>query len=255
MATPRHLIRTLLGAGGALLVLTAVTGCSDASDDGKPEKRGFALSGKVLTVDADDSDVVIKPADVGKVEVTRWFDAWSVLGSTPKAKWSMKGSTLRLDVDCGPAVVQNCDARHEVLVPRGVAVTVRGDNGKVTASGFDTPLKITADNGEVIVRGASGKLTLTSDNGEVRASGIRSSHVSAGSDNGEVDLRFAKVPDSVRANSDNGEVTMALPDAEYKVSTRARDGDVHMGIARDDTSKHVISAESDNGEITLRKAG
>jgi hypothetical protein len=112
VARRNQLIRTLAGASGALLVLTAVSGCSDANDDTTPDKRDFPLSGRTLTVDSRNSDLVIRPADVDRVQVTRWFSGWSVLGSSPEAHWGMKDDKLTLRFSCGRALVQNCSARH-----------------------------------------------------------------------------------------------------------------------------------------------
>src|SRR4051812_16079934 len=116
-------LRTLTAAAGAAALAMTAAACADASDDTRPEKRDFALEGTRLTIDAADSSVVVRPAAVKDIEVTRWFDGWSVLGDTPEATWSMQGHTLRFRVAC-QGVVQNCSARHEVLVPRGVTVTV-----------------------------------------------------------------------------------------------------------------------------------
>src|SRR5882762_88643 len=87
--------RTLLAAGGAVLVSVAVTGCADAGD-AKAEHKSFALSGKTLTVDSDNSQIELVPADVKDVEVTRRVDGWVFMGTGPKAKWSMKDGTLTL---------------------------------------------------------------------------------------------------------------------------------------------------------------
>lgn len=254
MATRTHTSRTLLALGGALLALTAASGCSNASDDKDPESRSFALPGKRLKVVARDGDLDIRPADVDEVQVTRWFSGYTVLGGDPEVTWSMDDGTLRLTADCGTALVSDCDVRHKVLVPRDAAVTVNADNGAVKASGFSSDLEIDADNGSVRVKDASGTLTLSSDNGKVVGEGLSSRRVSAESDNGEVKLSFDKVPDNVRADSDNGRITMVLPEAEYRVEAEASNGDVGIGVPDDPRSKHLIHAGSDNGEISLRMA-
>ncbi|NEE61005.1 hypothetical protein G3M55_92925, partial [Streptomyces sp. SID8455] len=91
------------------------------------------------------------PADVEEVEVERQVDGWVVLGSGPDPVWTMKNDTLTLRVKC-EAMINNCGARHEVKVPRGVTVVADADNGEVTAVGFDTPLRLSAANGDIVVR-------------------------------------------------------------------------------------------------------
>jgi hypothetical protein len=245
----------MLAAGAALLALAAA-GCADPGQDSDPEHRSFPLDGRRLTVKADDSSVEIRPADVDEVEVTRWFDAWTVLGGKrPEVKWSMEGSTLRLTVRCGVGLINDCAARHRVLVPRGVAVAVDAENGSVTASGFTTALDLDSGNGRVVVRDSSGELRLSSDNGSVKATGVRSPRVDADADNGRVELRFAKVPDVVRAESDNGAVRIHLPRAEYRVDAKASNGSVRVGVPRDDGSRHSVTAKSANGSVSLRLNG
>ncbi|MCX5382696.1 DUF4097 family beta strand repeat-containing protein [Streptomyces sp. NBC_00083] len=243
---------TLLAAGGAGLLAFALTGCgsSDASD-APVEHKNFAFAGQALTIEAGASTLVVTPSDVKDVEVDRQVDGWAVFGSGPDASWALDGHTLNLTVKCG-GVIKNCEARHTVKVPRGVAVTVHDADGRVEASGFDTPLKIACDNGRVTVKDSSGPLDVTSDNGRIDGEGIRARSVRAGSDSGRVALTFAVVPDSVVATSDDGRVDLSVPRATYKVAARSDDGRVDVNVDRSDSSTHVLSARSDDGRVTIR---
>lgn len=252
----RTLTRVLGATGGVLVLVAVLGGCGSTDvDDAQVERKSFALDGKVLTIDSENSGVELVPADVRQVEVTRQFDGWVVLGNGPEAVWEMEDGVLRLQVKC-EAMVSDCEARHQVRVPRGVAVTVQGDNGNVTASGFDTRLDLTSDNGEVLVRNSSGPLKLKSDNGAVVAERISASSVSAHSDNGSVRLMFTGVPMLVETVSDNGGITIDLPtgDETYAVTAEADNGDVSVKVPRRDDSTHVVRARSDNGEVTVRSA-
>ncbi|MGW3656939.1 DUF4097 family beta strand repeat-containing protein [Streptomyces sp. NPDC005151] len=248
--------RALVASGGAVLVALALTGCGSADVDGAPaEHRSFALSGKTLTIESGGTTVELVPADVRKVEVTRRVDGWVVLGNGPDARWSMRDGTLTLRVKCS-AVISNCGSRHQVKVPRGVAVTVNGDNGRILASGFDTPLTLHSDNGKVTVRDSSGPLKLESDNGGLVTERISSRSVSARSDNGGIRLGFSAVPDLVDTVSDNGRVTIDLPRGSeaYAVTATASNGRISVKVPRSDGSPHVVKAHSDNGQITVRTA-
>ncbi len=246
--------RTFLAVGGAVAAVVALSGCGGSeAKDAPAEQRSFPFSGKALTIDADDSVLELVPADVKDVEVTRRADGWVFLGEGPESTWEMKGSELVLRQHCD-AMVSDCESWHRVKVPRGVAVTVKDDNGKVTATGFDTALTLRSDNGEVIVKDSGGPLDLTSDNGEIVAEGISSKRVNAVSDSGSVRMAFTVVPDLVEAGSDNGEISLDLPRATYSVTARSDNGDVRVGVPRDPDSPHVVRANSDNGEITLRSA-
>ncbi|WP_137989518.1 DUF4097 family beta strand repeat-containing protein [Streptomyces vilmorinianum] len=253
----RRRIRTLLAAGGAVVVVLGVGGCGSTDAAGAPvEEKSFAFSAGTLTVDSDNSELEIVPADIKDVRVSRQVEGWVFMGNGPEADWRMEGGRLTLRVECD-GVASDCDSVHRIQVPRGVAVTVEDDNGKVTADGFDTALKITADNGEVIVRNASGALDLSSGNGEVVVEGgTTSGQVVARSDNGAVRLALSAVPARVEAVSDNGEIDIALPtgSASYDVDGRSDNGSVRIDVPTRKGSAHVVTARSDNGEVVVRSA-
>ncbi|AQU68895.1 DUF4097 family beta strand repeat-containing protein [Streptomyces niveus] len=248
--------RTLVAAGGAVLAVVAVSGCGSADADEAPtEKRSFAFSGKTLTISSANSSIDLVPADVEDVEVTRQVDGWVLLGSGPDPVWKLEDDTLTLEVKC-KALVNNCESRHRVKVPRGTAVKVVNDNGRVSADGFDTALNLRSDNGSVDVRNSSGTLDLFSDNGKVTTEGVSSKSVHARSDNGAVRLRLTSVPDKVDTFSDNGSVTIDLPKSgtSYAVTAKSDNGSVDVDVPTDDDSAHVVKAHSDNGKVTVRSA-
>lgn len=252
MAHPR-LTRMLLAAGTTLLASAALAGCSDAAlDDAEPESRGFALAGQRLTIAKDTGDLDVQPADVDEVEVTRWFAAGSAVGGNPHADWDFAGDRLTLTTSCG--FISTCAVRYEVRVPPNVAVTVQGQNGQISASGFDTALEVSTENGAIVLSDLAGDLDLKSENGQLRATGLSSGQVAAVSSNGEVQLSFEDVPDQVAVATDNGAVTVAVPDATYRVTTSTDSGEVRVDVPESPHSPHTITAQTANGAITLRIA-
>ncbi|MFD8821173.1 DUF4097 family beta strand repeat-containing protein [Streptomyces sp. NPDC059605] len=248
--------RTLIASGGAVLMALVLTGCGGTDvGDAPAEHKSFALRGKTLTIRSDHSSLELVPADVQKVEVTRRVDGWVMFGSGPEPRWGMEDDTLTLGVKCD-ALVSDCDSEHRVKVPRGVRVVVEGDDGRITASGFDTPLSLTADNGRVTVRDSSGPLELKSDNGRITAERISAASVSAQSDNGRIQLEFASVPDRVDTVSDNGGIAVVLPGGgtKYAVDASADNGRISVDVPRGENSRHVVKARSGNGEIDVRSA-
>ncbi|MFE0423133.1 DUF4097 domain-containing protein [Streptomyces sp. NPDC058953] len=243
-----------IGVGGAAVAGLAGCGSADAGD-AEPESRAFALTGKVLTVDVDDSDVTLVPADVTEVKVTRQVDGWELFGDGPSPVWRMESGRLTLRTGCG--AVGNCEARHTVEVPRGIAVTVKSDNGKVTASDFTEKLDLSTDNGDVVVRNTTGELRLASDNGNVRAEGISARKVRAETDNGDLKVRMKKAADQLEASSDNGSVVVELPagQAPYDVTARSDNGSSKVDVPEDGTSPRVVRAINENGNVTVRIAG
>ncbi|WEH43821.1 DUF4097 family beta strand repeat-containing protein [Streptomyces sp. AM 2-1-1] len=234
-----------------------VSGCGGGADvEGAPvEHKSFALGGKTLTIDASNTSLELVPADVDRVEVERQTDGWVMFGTGPDPVWKMEDGTLTLAVKC-TGVISDCTGRHTVRVPRGVAVKASGDNGKVTASGFDTRLELSSDNGGVAVRDAGGELKLSSDNGSIDADGISGPSVVVGSDNGSVRLRFDAAPDLLDVTTDNGGARIELPGSgtAYAVDAKADNGHVSVDVPRSDASPHVVKVRSDNGEVSLRTA-
>ncbi|MER5631255.1 DUF4097 family beta strand repeat-containing protein [Streptomyces nitrosporeus] len=248
--------RALVAAGGTVLLVAALSACGSTDvEDAPAESKSFAYDGSSLTIEAEDATVEVVPADVEAVEVTRRVDGWALLGSGPKPSWRLDGDTLTFKVGC-KALISDCGSRLEVKVPRGLALTVNADNGKVTASGFDSRLTLASDNGGIVVQDCSGPLDLKSDNGSVLAERISGPTVVARSDNGSVDIGLSAVPDLVDTVSDNGGITIDLPAGKerYAVSATADNGDVSVRVPRGDDSPHVVKAHSDNGEVTVRSA-
>ncbi|MFF1709241.1 DUF4097 family beta strand repeat-containing protein [Streptomyces sp. NPDC058268] len=254
--------RVLAAAGGVVAVALLAGACgASADDDSTPERRTFALEGKTLTVDSDDSSLefVTGDSDDGKVKVTRWFDGSTALGDTPKVTWAMDGDRLTLRMKCS-GVLSDCSAKHRIEVPRGVALKVENGDGRVSASGLREPLSIRTHDGSVSVKDFAGPLTLASGDGAVDATGIRSTRVRATSKDGAVRLKLASVPDRVEARSADGAVTIEVPekkdgrDVAYDVTTKTADGGVDVSVPRDSGSPHLVSARSEDGKVTVRSA-
>ncbi|WP_128803160.1 MULTISPECIES: DUF4097 family beta strand repeat-containing protein [unclassified Streptomyces] len=248
--------RTALAAGVVVVLVGAATACgASAGDDKDPDHRSFALQGHTLTVDSNDSALEVVAADGnarGKVEVTRWFQGTVALGKDPKVSWSMKDDRLTLHVKCS-GVIANCSAKHRVEVPRGITVKVEDGDGSVQARGFEDALNIRTGDGSVHVTDSSGPLTLHTGDGSVRAE-VSSRQVRADTGDGSVRLQLGAVPDLVDSSSDDGSVTIALPRATYRVTTKTDDGSADVSVPRDDSSKHVVSARSGDGKVTVKTA-
>ena len=243
------------GVVGVLVAGLAACGAS-AGDDKDPEHRSFALEGRTLTVDSDDSALEIVAADgnkAGTVEVTRWFQGSVAIGSDPKVTWAMKDDRLVLREKCS-GMIADCSAKHRIEVPRGVTVKVEDGDGSVRARGFRDALSIRTADGSVQVTDSSGPLDLETGDGSVRVADVSSRRVTAKTNDGSVRLELGTVPDLVDTRSRDGSVTIDLPRATYRVTTETGDGAVDVSVPRDDSSSHVVSARTGDGKVTVRTA-
>ncbi|WP_377270146.1 DUF4097 family beta strand repeat-containing protein [Peterkaempfera sp. SMS 1(5)a] len=160
-------------------------------------------------------------------------------------------------MNCGWGI-GSCSVHDLVQVPRGVTVTVHGDNGDVDASGFTTPLSVTTTNGDISASGNRGPLSLVSTNGDVSATGIGAVQTTAGATNGDIDLSFAQAPTGVRATSTQGDVSLHIPDGSpgYHLKLESSVGDIeHDGTPDTPGSSRVISASTTTGDVTLLRDG
>ncbi|MER5581614.1 DUF4097 family beta strand repeat-containing protein [Streptomyces asoensis] len=248
--------RAVLVTGVVVALAAGAAGCgASAADDDHPDHRSFALTGRTLTIDSDDSALEIVASDTAKagtVDVTRWWQGSVTIGKKPKVSWTMKDDRLVLRLRCS-GLVADCSARHRVVVPRGVAVKVGSDDGSVRAQGFRDALSVRTQDGSVHVTDSSGPLELRSDDGSVRAE-VSSRTVRAHTQDGSVRLTLDAVPDRVESVSDDGSVTIALPRATYRVTTRTDDGGVDVSVPRDESSAHVVNARTADGKVTVRNA-
>ncbi|SFC67489.1 DUF4097 family beta strand repeat-containing protein [Streptomyces aidingensis] len=252
--------RVLLAAGAVLLASGVLTACAEETHDIADQRRSFSLAdlaeGEPLVIEAHNSRVELAtdPALDGEVEVARWFRAEKVQGRTG-ITWSMTDDgRLELKVSC-EGIVTRCDGRHVVTVPEGLTVRASSSNGALEAAGFTGGLDLSSSNGALTVTGSSGPLALEADNGRITASGVDADTVSASSRNGSIHLSLSTAPALVETDSVNGSTTIEVPgDARYDVRAQAENGNEEVSVARGG-DEHVISAESNNGSITVRPAG
>ena len=256
----RTVARTLTATTAVALLLLGATACGTASagDDKHPDHRTFALTGRTLTIDSDDSALEVVAGDAnpaGKIEVTRWWEGSVAIGSDPKVTWAMKGDRLILRMKCS-GVIADCSVKHRIEVPRGVAVKVEDGDGSVRAQGFTDALSVRTHDGSVHVTDSTGPLVLRSGDGSVHAE-VSSRQVRATTGDGSLDLELGAVPDLVAAGSGDGSVTIALPKdggAKYRVTTKTGDGSVDVSVPRDSSSSHVVTAHTGDGKVTVRNA-
>ncbi|WP_020116086.1 DUF4097 family beta strand repeat-containing protein [Streptomyces canus] len=248
--------RAAAAAGILALVVAGATACgASAGDDKTPDHESFALQGRTLTVDSDDSALEIVAADANKagtIEVTRWFQGTVAVGKDPEVTWSMKDDRLVLRMKCS-GVVADCAAKHRIEVPRDISVKVVDGDGSVRARGFTRPLSISTGDGSVRVTDSSGPLELRTGDGSMRAQ-VTSRRVTARTGDGSLHLELGAVPERVETRSGDGSVTVELPKATYRVDTKSGDGGVDVSVPRSDSSDHFVSAQSGDGKITVRTA-
>ncbi|MFE5141751.1 DUF4097 family beta strand repeat-containing protein [Streptomyces fagopyri] len=248
--------RAVAATGAVVALVASLAACgAGAGDDQHPDHRSFAMHGRTLTVDSDDSalELVVAGSRTDKVEVTRWFEGHVVVGGDPRVTWAMKDDRLVLRMKCS-GMIADCSAKHRIVVPPGVAVKVVDGDGSVRANGFAAALSIRTSDGSVRVTDSSGPLDLRSGDGSISALDVDSRRVRARTEDGSVRLGLGVVPDLVDSRSGDGSLTIELPHHAYRVTAGSDDGSVHVSVPRDPAGSHRVSAHTGDGNITVRTA-
>lgn len=167
----------------------------------------------------------------------------------------VEGSSLVVRSNCS-FLSTWCGVDYSLVVPRDMAVDVDADNGRVTLIDLDGDVDADGDNGRVELIRLTGNLRASSDNGSVTGEGLRTPVVVADTDNGRVSLSFAEPPRDVTATSDNGRVEVVVPNTAdtYRVDAQTDNGSTDIAVRTDPTSPRVITAETDNGSVSVRYA-
>ena len=164
------------------------------------------------------------------------------------------GDQLRLRSSCPSIGSDWCRVDYEIAVPRGLAISIKANTGRVTVTDTTGTVDIDNDDGTVELVRLSGAIQASTDNGSVRASELTASTVSVDSDNGSVTLEFTAPPTTVVATTDNGSVEVVVPDdgETYRLDISTDNGGQTAEIPTDPASPRTITLGTDNGHVTAR---
>jgi hypothetical protein len=186
---------------------------------------------QVLNVKADLGGVRLQPSPDSNIHVvSQGVYAFRI----PKVKSTSTASILTIEGSCPLSGVAICSQTITVQVPASFTITASSAGGDVRATGL------------------TGRLTLSSSSGDVAATDLGSTDVTATSSGGDVELRFATVPQRVEAGSSAGDVDLRLPDSVYAVSAQTSAGDTHVTVPTDPRSTRTIHAHSSAGDVAVR---
>jgi hypothetical protein len=216
------------------------------------ETESFRAAGVArLQIDGSSGSVDIEASERDTIEVRAEIS--DGLRRTGESR-EVVGDTLRLHNTCPNFGSDFCWVNYQVRVPRGLEVIIDTDNGSVDVIGSDAPITIDAANGSVRLSDVSGPVHVATDNGRVEGAQLRSSTVTADSDNGRVQLDFAAAPTTVVATSNNGRVEVVVPNdgTTYRVDADTDHGSETIDVPTDPASGRSITVRTDNGSVTAR---
>ncbi|MFD6166024.1 DUF4097 family beta strand repeat-containing protein [Oerskovia sp. NPDC060287] len=252
-------IRNKLAVGSILALALLATGCSSGGgggadfSDAETVSQIFPYGGRSLTIDAGTADLVLVSGGSNEVKVDRQI-AGTANGETPEATETLDGDTLKLSVDCNGFAI-SCKGRFTVSVPDGVAVVAQNKNSLIDVSDFGADLTVSAVDGQAdLAQISSPTLTLTGRDMVVNGTGLSAKSVRTDTRNGDIDLTFSDAPGRVEVSSNDGNVRLALPDTEYRVDVTTKKGKDDVSVSRSDSSNHIISVTTRNGDVSITAA-
>jgi Putative adhesin len=215
----------------------------------------------------------------------------SLLGSLVRPSFGHRSTArgLILSPTCRTPV-GNCSLSFSATVPAGLAVTASDNFGNLTASGLRGRVSLSDNSGDLAAAGLtgtirlanaygslsatrlagsvqltcnsgdingtqlSGDVTLHDTFGGVTITGLAGAEVTASDNNGDIFLRFTKVPRQVDVSDQYGNITVLLPPGStaYQIHAPAPQfGSRAIQVAQSPASSHVITAHNSNGDITI----
>ncbi|MEW6060034.1 MAG: DUF4097 family beta strand repeat-containing protein [Actinomycetota bacterium] len=196
----------------------------------------------VLGASGDDSEVTID------MTLNRGLE-------TPSHSETVEGDRLVLRSHCFPLVNIFCQVDYVIRVPEGVSVIAHTDGGDITISNVHGDLDLSSCGGTVEIRDVEARrVLLHSDGGDVRAEGLSAVSIDASSSGGSVLLSLSSPPTTVDVSSSGGDIDIELPDTmdAYHVNVSANGGGTSTEIRTDPTSRRVITAEANGGDVVVR---
>jgi hypothetical protein len=253
--------RGLVGAGLALAVvlvglasLVAVDGMARKT---VVEDHIYKFTGKAVTMELSVGEVQIVPSSVDDQISVRRRLTYGL--RRPFVEERLDGDFFKVrDGDCAMPVGAACHVRWLLQVPQNVALAITTKTGDITVRGMAGAVNLTSTSGAVTARALTGQaVQLLSDRGAVSGTNLRSTHVVATSQNGDITLAFRTPPKLAWGHTRAGSVAVLLPEGDdsYKVVAESGPGSLkNIAVHLDDTSRLRIDVKSHEGPVSVEQS-
>jgi hypothetical protein len=226
----------VIAAGAVLSAGILLSGCglSTLASPTKQQTKAYdvAAGATALDVRSGSGEVVVVGSTRTGIRVTETMH-WK--GDQPKTEHPVEGGTLRLSYTC-QADEWNCGVDYRVEVPAGMAI------------------KIKSGSGDIVLRALGGDINAATGSGEIDANELAAKQAVIETGNGDVELRFAAVPDNVQVGTGSGTGIVRVPAASYHVTVNTGSGDRKIDVATDESSPHRIVVKTGSGDAKVLKA-
>jgi hypothetical protein len=207
-----------------------------------------------VQVNVDSADVTVQPAARGGVASLHQKLTWSL--KKPQVTESWQGATLVITEHCDSRTLfegDSCGATLDLAVAATVPVHVTADSGSVIVQQMTGSLRVEAISGDVELDSVTGSVWARAESGSINGDQLRSLHVDAQTESGDLTLRFAASPGTVSASALSGSVNVTVPPGTtYRVTGRTLSGgrQIADGLVNDN-SPRSMALDSESGDTTL----
>ncbi|GAA3124473.1 DUF4097 family beta strand repeat-containing protein [Streptosporangium carneum] len=227
--------KNVIVAGALLGSVLVLSGCR--LDVGLGERNQAVVSYDVgdavtaLEAYTGAGDIVVNESDRSGVRVTETIRWNGDKADQPKTEHPVDGGTLTLRHDCS-----NCTIDYKVEVPKGLKATLESGAGDVT------------------LRSLTGEVDATATSGDIEAGALGTKKLVATTGAGNVEIRFAVVPERVEVETGAGDATLWLPKGSYNVSAKTGAGDRTVNVDKDPSSQSSVSVQTGAGDAKVLPA-
>lgn len=245
------------------LTLLAFGASVAAAQDPRPRERPRPIV-RINTRDRDDD----RGEYVAKLDTTIAFSKTGVInvtlprGETIVTGWAQdrvqvratsESDNIRFDATSSRLTLEtsgsrgSSDTRFELMVPVGVHVSARSQNGDITIRGTKGEIEASAQNGDIRIADAAERLEVNTLSGDVevdRATGDVELHSVSG------DMRLRDIHGDIEAETVSGDVEIRGAVAKY-VRAKTTSGDVSYDGSIDAAGRYELTSHSGDVDVTI----
>jgi hypothetical protein len=251
-------------AGALTLIGVTAAALSGCSGGGVPARLDFSDVEKVkvteIVIGAGSGDVKVHTSPIGETRIKRTVQ---YRGAEPGKTYSLNGTILQVDTNCG----HNCSVSYDIEAPTGVAISGEVSSGdltltdvaavKTTISSGNVQItratgavEIDSRSGDITVTDPGGAVRLNATSGNIRGRGLGAGPVNVEATSGDITLQLATAG-SVTTHATSGNLELTVPTGAYQVRADASSGDKKITVTNDPAAKNILDASANSGDITI----
>ena len=153
---------------------------------------------------------------------------------------------LTIGDDC----TTDCRVDYSILVAEGTSVVVRTDEGNVTVNDLSGAITVDASEGAVTLATVTGDIEVVVGDGSVLGTRLEADVATFDVTEGDVDVTFDEIVNTLVVATGNGDVTVQLPDGEYAFETDPEDR-TELLLEATDGAGNIVTLATGDGDIVV----